>query len=175
MAINKSILNLGCGRKVFPDAVNLDVTPRTNPDVVHDLNQVPWPFADDSFNELRAYDILEHLDDLLSVMEEVHRVCKAGATVKITVPHYSSSNAFTDPTHRHFFSLCSFDYFTEENATSFYSRARLRINVARLQFHPSLMNKFVWRLAGRYPQAYEQRWAWIFPAWYVYFELQVLK
>jgi hypothetical protein len=33
----------------------------------------------------------------------------------------------------------------------------------------------VWRLANRYPAAYERRWAWIFPAWYLYFELEVDK
>ena len=171
----KTILNLGSGNKSFADAVNLDVTPRTNPDVVHDLNQTPWPFADNSFTEVRAYDVIEHLHDILKTMEEIHRICRAGASVQITVPHFSSGNAYTDPTHQHFFSVFSMDYFTEGHPTAFYSPARFHVKQAQIQFYPSLVNKLVWRLAKRYPQRYEQRWAWMFPAWYLFFELEVVK
>jgi hypothetical protein len=38
-------LNLGCGRKYLPEAVNVDINPRTNPDISHDLNSLPWPDA----------------------------------------------------------------------------------------------------------------------------------
>jgi len=37
------------------------------------------------------------------------------------------------------------------------------------------VNKLVRRLANRYPAAYERRWTWIFPAWFLYFELEVVK
>src|SRR5262252_496917 len=97
----RDVLNLGCGRQPDPRAVNLDITPATNPDVVHDLNARPWPFPDDQFSEVLMFDVIEHLDDLLGVMEELHRVCRDGAVVKITTPHFSSANSFTDPTHRH--------------------------------------------------------------------------
>ncbi len=170
-----SVLNLGSGNKTFPDAVNLDVTWRTNPDVVHDLNQTPWPFRDNSFTEVRAYDILEHLHDIPKTMEEIHRVCRAGASVRITVPHFSSSNAFTDPTHRHYFGKFSMEYFTDTNPTSFYSTARFQVRTATIQFHPSLVNKIVRRMANRWSELYERRWTWIFPAWFMFYELEVVK
>ena len=72
-------------------------------DVVHDLNCIPWPFADDTFEEVHAYDVLEHLEDVVRALEEIHRVSRHGATVHVTVPHFSSANAFTDVTHRHWF------------------------------------------------------------------------
>jgi hypothetical protein len=52
------ILNLGSGRKFRDDAVNLDITTRTNPDVVHNLNERPWPFPDDRFDMVIAADVI---------------------------------------------------------------------------------------------------------------------
>ena len=174
-AISSGILNLGCGRKRVDGAVNVDRTPDTNPDVVHNLDQTPWPFADNTFREVLANDVVEHLGDLLSVMEEIHRVCASGAVIRITVPHFSSPNTFTDPTHRHAFGVFSFDYFTEASELSFYTRVRFRRREARITFEPGMVSKILWRLANRYPAAYERRWAWIFPAWFLYFELEVVK
>lgn len=171
----RQVLNLGCGRKLRPDAVNLDITARTNPDVVHDLNVRPWPFPSDRFDLVVAQDVVEHLDDVVGTMEEVHRVCRPGAVVELVVPHFSSSNAFTDPTHRRLFSRFTFDYFTEGHDLAFYTEARFDVLAVNLVFQPTLLNKIVWRLANRFPRAYEQRWAWIFPAWFVYAKLQVVK
>lgn len=42
-------------------------------------------------------------------------------------------------------------------------------------FQPTLLNKIVRRLANHFPGSYERRWAWLFPAWYLYFELEVVK
>jgi hypothetical protein len=167
-------LNLGSGRKRFADAINLDITADTQPDVIHDLNKKPWPFIDRTFSEVLAYDVIEHLDDTLATMEEIHRICRDRAIVKITVPHFSCANAFTDPTHRHYFGRFSFHYFTGETEFPFYTRTTFRSRRAQLIFRPSLCNKLVWRLARRFPKQYEQRWAWIFPAWYLYFELEVV-
>lgn len=171
----RDILNLGSGRKPSPEAVNLDLTPDTDPDVIHDLNRHPWPFPDGRFGEVLAYDVIEHLGDVVATMEEIHRVCRDGAVVRVTLPHYSCANAFTDPTHRHYFGYFSFDCFSADSPISFYTRARFRIRDRKLWFYPSLVNKLTWRLARRFPAAYEQRWAWIFPAWFLYFELEVVK
>jgi SAM-dependent methyltransferase len=170
-----SKLNLGCGHKKMADAVNVDITADTNPEVVHDLNCFPWPLPSAQFNEVIATDVVEHLDNIVAVMEEIHRICAAGAIVRIVVPHFSSANAFTDPTHRHYFGYFSFDYFTGEHEHNYYTRARFRTLGRSLIFHPSLINKVVLRLARRWPAQYEQCWAWTFPAWFLYFELEVIK
>jgi SAM-dependent methyltransferase len=168
-------LNLGCGRKKIAHAVNVDLTARTSPDVVHDLNVRPWPFADGTFAEVLAYDVIEHLDSVVATMEEIHRVCLPGAVVRITVPHFSSANAFTDVTHRHFFSSRSSNYFTGENEWDFYTACRFSRTATRIVFHPGLESRVLARVANRWPEAYERRWAWMFPAWFMYFELAVVK
>ena len=168
-------LVLGCGRKKQPDAVNVDIVSSTKPDICYNLNRTPWPLPDDWFEECDLYDVIEHLDDVVKAMEEIHRVCRNGAVVRITVPHFSSANAFTDPTHRHYFSRFSFNYFTGEHEFSYYTDLRYRPRHGQIVFAQTLLNKLVHRLANRFPAQYERRWAWMFPAWFLYFELEVIK
>ncbi|HVB81613.1 MAG TPA: methyltransferase domain-containing protein [Candidatus Binataceae bacterium] len=168
-------LNLGCGLKRIQGAVNVDVAKSVGPDIVCDLNRRPWPFASDQFSEVFAYDVIEHCDDAVLTMEEIHRVCAHGAVVHITVPHFSCANAFTDPTHRRQFGWGSFHYFTREHALSFYSSAAFRRRTSQIIFFPTFVNKVIRRIANRYPEEYERRWAWLFPAWFLYFELEVIK
>ena len=101
-------LHLGSGLRYDAEAVNVDVVAAGKPDVLHDFNQRPWPFPDNRFESVVMRDVLEHLDDTLAVVEEIHRVCKPGAQVHIVVPHFSSNGAFTDPTHKRLFSALTF-------------------------------------------------------------------
>jgi len=171
----REVLNLGCGRKHVEGAINLDITTATNPDMVHDLNRRPWPLPADHFREVIANDVIEHLEEVLATFEEIHRVCRDGAVVRVAVPHFSSGNAYTDPTHRHFFGYFTLDNLTEGGEFSFYTRVRFRVRNRQIIFWPTLLNKIVWRLANRYPMWYELRWAWVFPALFLSFELEVVK
>jgi SAM-dependent methyltransferase len=169
------MLNLGSGLKPREDAVNLDLTPDTNPDVVHNLNKYPWPFDANRFDRVAASDVIEHLEDTAAVMVELHRICAPGAIIDINVPHFSSDGAYTDPTHRHYFGAFTFDYFSEGHPQSFYTRARFINRSTQIIFRPTLENKIVWRLANRFPRTYEQRWCWMFPAWFLAIKLEVVK
>ena len=126
-------LNLGCGHDVREGYVNLDRLDLPGVDVVHDLETFPYPFDDESFDEILAQDILEHLRDTVRVMEELWRLLKPGATLRVRVPHAQSPNAAQDPTHVSRFTEHTFEYFTARDAArpgsrySFYSRARFEI------------------------------------------------
>lgn len=168
-------LNLGCGRKPLAGAVNLDISADVGADVVHDLNCIPWPFEPGSFDEVHAYDVLEHVNDVPKILEEIHRLCRPGGALLATVPHFSSANAFTDVTHRHWFGWHSFDPFDAAHDLAHYSRARFRRRLTRISFESSLANTVVLRLANRWPREYERRWAWMFPAWFLYVELEAVK
>ena len=62
------------------------------------------------------------------------------------------------------------------NALSYYSKARFRIRTRNLQFQGGRFRRsIVSRIANRKPGAYEQFWAWIFPAWFIYVELEAIK
>jgi len=106
------ILNLGCGSRMVADqpAVNVDKRPGPGVNVVHDLNERPWPFEDGQFEKCQAEDILEHLGDLTASMEEIWRVLEPGGLVWIRGPHHLGLNAVADPTHKRAFNEYSFDY-----------------------------------------------------------------
>lgn len=169
-------LSLGAGLdRSLADAVTIDVNPRTSPDIVHDLNVRPWPLPSDEFDEVLCRDVIEHLDDVVRTMEEIHRVAKDGARVFILTPHYSCANSYTDPTHKHHLGLFSFDYFTDGNQWGFYTDKRFRKLRSHLAFYGRYKNLPISWLANRFPRFYEERLAWILPAWYMVVELQVVK
>ena len=120
-------LNLGCGAKKIDGFIGVDVLETPAVDVKHDLNVFPYPFADNAAEEIILDNVLEHLDDVIKVMSELYRLAAPGALIRISVPYFKSNSAYTDPTHRHFFSESSFKYFTEANVLNFYSPARFAI------------------------------------------------
>jgi predicted SAM-dependent methyltransferase len=172
---SRTVLNLGCGRKPIEGAINVDSSPDVSPDLLMDLDAKRWRLPSNHFTEVHAYDVIEHLTSVVAALEEVHRICRNGARVKVTVPHFSSANAFTDPTHRHFFGRNSFTYFTGEHAHAHYSRARFRSVQTKVIFRPGPLNALVRRAAERFPDRYEERFAWMFPAWFMFVELEVVK
>lgn len=96
-------LNLGCGYNKINGWVNIDSSPLVNPDVLWDLEKTPYPFDDNSVDEILANHVLEHLGQLtstyLSIIKELYRICIGGAILHIRVPHPRHDNFLTDPTH----------------------------------------------------------------------------
>ncbi len=171
----RTALEIGAGAVPHvPGAVRLDLAPACRPDVVADANRT-LPFRNDSFDIVGAYDVLEHVDDLVRVVEEVHRVLRPGGVLQVTTPHFSSANAYTDPTHRRALGLRSFDYFAPGHPLGYYSDAQFRVRAARLMFKGAVVGRLVAAFARRWPVWYEDHLAWVFPGWFLYFELEAVK
>ncbi len=96
-------LNLGCGGDKRPGWTNVDKYAELAPDQVADLERLPWPWPDDSVEEVALRHVLEHLgptpDAYLGIIRELWRVCRDGAIVTITVPHPRHDQFLNDPTH----------------------------------------------------------------------------
>ncbi len=124
-------LQIGAGGKVIPGWKNLDLSPLPGIDVVHNLNSYPWPFADGEFEHILAIDVLEHLDDLVKAMEEIHRILKPNGTIEIRVPYWNSYSFNTDPTHKIRFTEDTLRFFVTGtpfcNDRFYYSKARFSI------------------------------------------------
>lgn len=126
--MNKTIVNLGCGKVRIPGSIGVDrVAIEGYTDVVHDLNTTPFPFEDSSVDEVHFYHVLEHLDNPISKMEEIWRILKPGGLLHMRVPHFSSMGAFTDLTHIRPFGYGSFDCFEAGHYQNFYTPVRFEI------------------------------------------------
>lgn len=109
-------LHVGCGRTYIPTAINLDKTLLPEVDVVFDLEDCatrPLPFEDNRFDEILMSHVIEHIHNVLPMMQELWRVAKPGAKLLVAVPYGSSDVAFEDPTHVRQFFLGSWGYFSQ--------------------------------------------------------------
>lgn len=109
-------LNLGSGDRILEGFLNVDILPAKGVDIVCDLNKGIF-LKDNSVTEIYANHVLEHLNDTVKIIEEIYRICKSGAIVRIKVPYFKSIGAFKDPTHRSFFTEETFYYFNKEERT----------------------------------------------------------
>lgn len=162
------VLDLGCGNKKRPGAIGIDFNSRTAADIIHNLNNFPYPLEDSSFDEIYLDNTLEHLDDVIRVMEEVHRILKPGGLVKVIVPYFRSLWACIDPTHKHFFTVESFAYFDPDHIIcSRYDYSLARFKPEKIIFNETLENrwtkKIVIKLANRWPCRYEYYFSHLYP------------
>ena len=106
-------IDLGCGINKPEGFVGVDVYPGSGVDIVANLSR-RFPFEDNSVDEIRAHDVIEHIQDRIHTMNEIWRVCKPGAKVDIRVPSTDGRGAFQDPTHISFWNINSFLYYCNE-------------------------------------------------------------
>ena len=110
-------LLIGCGNKrekhltwpevppVWQNLTTLDIDLDCKADVIHDLNVLPYPFEDESFDEIHAYEVLEHCGRqgdwrfFFAQFAEFHRILKPGGWFAATVPMWDSPWAWGDPGH----------------------------------------------------------------------------
>jgi glycosyltransferase involved in cell wall biosynthesis len=83
-----------------------------NADIIANLEE-KWPFEDNSVGVIYANDAVEHMKDPIHTMNEAHRVLAHGGFFMINVPSTSGPGAFCDPTHKSFWNIRSFRYYTE--------------------------------------------------------------
>ena len=180
----KSVLELGCGSRKVDDskAFTVDLRKLNSPDLVHDLEDTPWPLPDNQFEEVYLRHVLEHITNWQSVMKELHRVCKSGAIVHIWSPHPSVSifspdhkTHFTpgslakhvDPSHHEYIGV-EFELIHRELHWRHYSRRNSGIG--------GTIGKLVDAVANRFYGVFNQYlWAYFGGFEEFYMKLQVKK
>ncbi|RLB12573.1 MAG: hypothetical protein DRG82_16920, partial [Deltaproteobacteria bacterium] len=106
------VLNLGCGRCKRSNEIGVDRDPDSAADVRADLGYT-LPFADNTAERVICRHVLEHVPDLVGLLEEIHRILVPGGRLWIEAPYFDHRDSFRDPTHCRLFTWGSFDYFVE--------------------------------------------------------------
>lgn len=106
-------LNLGCSDSHMRGYLNVDLCEPA--DLVVDLSR-PWPWPDDTVEEIKAWDIFEHLPSKKFSMDQAYRVLVPGGRLDLFVPTTDGRGAFQDPTHQSFWTPNDLFYFCVEYA-----------------------------------------------------------
>ncbi|OGD85843.1 hypothetical protein A2164_00250 [Candidatus Curtissbacteria bacterium RBG_13_35_7] len=117
MQKHKKILDIGCGKKKYPNAIGIDINKKSVADIIFNIEK-GIPFPANQFDLVYSNHTLEHLDPkkLVFVLEEIWRVTKADGQIIIIVPHFSGIGGATNPTHlRTGFTSQTFQYFKSED------------------------------------------------------------
>lgn len=160
------ILDIGCSKNKIKEAIGLDKDINSDADIICDLEK-PLPIKSNTFDFIYCKHLLEHLDNPINVVKEIYRLSKPNAHVVIEVPHFSSHIAYSDITHKRYFSFVLLDklanlvaHKTIKKEITFYKTFRL------------FGIKF---LANRFKEDYERFWTHIFPAENIKFHIEIDK
>ncbi len=93
-------LNLGCGEERMPGFTGVDLH-APGADVRLDLLAFPWPWADESVDEIHCAHFVEHIpqEQRWPFFEECWRILKPDARMTVIVPSWKSERAYGDMTH----------------------------------------------------------------------------
>lgn len=191
-----NVLDVGSGGlRRAAHVVTMDILKLEETDIIHDANNYPWPFEENTFDYIIMSNVLEHVENVSALLSEVQRVGKRHALIRCVCPHYSNPCTYVDVTHRHALSIRSLDVFCcSHNARWKKARQLFKkimgcdIGVADL-FRE---NKFImirrslyfrealwWSLApiwgNLFQDFYEVYLSKVLPAWAIYWELLVNK
>ncbi len=181
-------LNLGCGKKILDDYINLDVVDYGG-NMIHDLNSFPYPFDDNTFDEILASHILEHLQNFNKVVTELYRISKSNAIIRVYAPFFLNTKYFGDPDHKIPFSIRTFDNYEYigNKRLKFYEKWKLnhrtnyetgvKFEILEKRFNVSNFAPLKWfnPIVNIEPVIYERLFAGILSPEEVIFTLRVVK
>ena len=118
---DKVVIELGAGKgEKYDGTVYVDISEKASPrsDIIVDLEDgIPLP--DGCVDLLHSNQLLEHIHNIIPLMNEIYRVLKIGGKTWHRVPYFLSPHSVGDPTHVRQFSEESFKYYCNGFADSF--------------------------------------------------------
>lgn len=177
---NARALDVGCGQRKLSGSVGMDIVSDSAADIVHDMNKMPWPCEESSFDLVFASHVLEHTDDVLGFLGEARRVLKSGGHIVVQVPYFRSTDAFGDVTHKHFFTSMSLEYVEEGSKHAAYNYVPFRLKKIGFWYGwPTQSRNPLVRIfksfLKRFPRFYDQYLSLLLPVACLTWEFEVSK
>lgn len=174
----QKILNIGSGSKKIKGAVNLDIAKGKNVDIVHNLNKKPYPFKDNTFDKVTGEHVAEHVEDTISMIEELYRITKPGGIIRLVVPHHASGNACGNVTHVKFFNHMAFVNLSYEanlkDSDELLKSAKYKLKIKELKITMGRL-KFLEGFVNRFMKLYDYYLCYIIRPMNIVVEYEVLK
>ncbi|MCP6719189.1 MAG: class I SAM-dependent methyltransferase [Patescibacteria group bacterium] len=180
----RRILDMGCGekklahKKRFPnynfmgEVVGLDLNKTEQTDVVCDLNKGKIPFKDNYFDIVYTHHCLEHLENPVEVLLDVHRILKKGGYFLIRVPHVSYIGSMADLTHIRLFGYSSLNFLTQGDHAQLKNKERFKLIKRKIIFGRFYRSLGIEYFANHFPNIYNCFFEGIFTAREMHFELK---
>ena len=182
-------LEMGCGEhKTSPDSIGIDRRDLPTVDIVGDILEVLTAINPGTVDLIDSSHFLEHVTDLREVLAESCRVLKPGGDFLATVPHFSNSHYYSDPTHYQPFGLYTFDYFVQQSFTKRrvpqydtpLPLSLIEVNFVFKSQRPFYLRHALKKLGNIFnlndwtKELYEENWTWRIPAYEMRFKLKRL-
>lgn len=183
-------IDLGSGIRPRAGFYGLDQLDAQGVDIVADLNQPLVLLPDNCAEHVFSSHSLEHVERLLPLMDEIHRIMRPGGLLEVVAPHFSNPYYYSDPTHVRFFGLYTMSYFVDmdkqpgaHKVPAFPGRTRFEMESVTLSFYrfnlwDRLFVPFLRYFANRTARSqhfYELRLCWLFPAAEVRYKMRASK
>jgi ubiquinone/menaquinone biosynthesis C-methylase UbiE len=143
-------LNLGCGADIKKGFDNLDFVKNPGVDLVCDLNKFPYPIKDNTYDEIYARFILEHVNDFVEVTSELHRILKPRGKLIVEVPYDASYSTWSNFQHKRGFNLKTFAMFVPSEM----KRRKIKTHDYGLKFSFSNIKQKLWFPKGFHLESY---------------------
>jgi SAM-dependent methyltransferase len=174
--ITSDKINLGAGKDVRIDWDNQDVVGLPGINIVFNLDKGNWPIPDNTYDEVCAKMVLEHLSNWTQALEEIWRISKPGAKVYIEVPFFPSYYCWVDPSHKSCFTYYTFDYFEPGHTFEYYSPAKFNIKKKYIRYSWNRFLNFIPAFfINLMPRIYSRYLCFIFPSNSLEVQLEVVK
>jgi len=181
-------IELGCGpNKRHADAIGIDALDYPCVDVVGDVYEVLAQLPTGSVDRVYSYHFIEHVESVSRLLEELARVVKVGGEIEFIAPHFSNPHFYSDPTHRNFFGLYTFSYFSNgsplrRKVPTYQEKLRFRLEQVDLRFKSFppfyVRHAFkkligsVFNSCGYMKELYEENFCYLFPCYEVCYRLR---
>ena len=173
-------LNLWCWDDIKQWYINVDIIDLPWVDKIFDFEKFPYPFLDDTFDEVYCCMVMEHIHNLPQMIEEIVRICKNDALIKIVVPYQSSPNLWWDITHLRWFNLNSFSWYHPNSLKikdGWFCVQKQKIHfLSNKTFMKSVpINRIPDFFINLFPRIYERFFSFIFPSVQIDYLLKIKK